>query len=91
METAAVAQVATAYRLPWVSIRAISDAAGDELVLDYKRLRVYLDDERPAWQQALGRWLYLATHPAAWWRVRRLRRGLAQASRQAAKVVDTMF
>jgi adenosylhomocysteine nucleosidase len=91
METAAVAQVAMAHRLPWVAVRAISDTAGDEFILDYRRLRVYLDDARPAWRHQMGRWFYLMTHPQAWHRARHLRRGLDLASGQAAKLVETML
>jgi hypothetical protein len=91
METAAVAQVAVAHRLPWIAVRAISDTADDDLALDYGRLRLYLDDERPAWRCRAGRWTYLATHPGAWRRLRRLSRGLALASEQAARLVEAML
>jgi 5'-methylthioadenosine/S-adenosylhomocysteine nucleosidase len=91
METAAVAQVAVAHKLPWVAVRAISDAASDELMLDYRRLRFYLDDGRPAWRCRADRWSYLLTHPAAWRRFRHLRRGLARATEQASRLVEAML
>jgi adenosylhomocysteine nucleosidase len=91
METAAVAQVAVAHRLPWVAVRAISDTADDDFTLDYSRLRLYLDDERPAWRCRAVRWTYLATHPGAWRRLHRLSRGLALASEQAARLVEAML
>jgi adenosylhomocysteine nucleosidase len=91
METAAVAQVATAHRLPWVAVRAISDTADDDFTLDYSRLRLYLDDQRPVWRGRAGRWTYLVTHPGAWRRLRRLSRGLALASEQAARLVEAML
>lgn len=91
METAAVAQAAVAHRLPWVAVRAISDTADDDLALDYGRLRLYLDDERPAWRCRTGRWTYLVTHPGAWRRLRRLSRGLALASERAARLVEAML
>ena len=91
METAAVAQVASAHRLPWVAVRAISDTASDDLVLDYGRLQFYLDDDRAAWRQRVERWAYLLTHPTTCRRLRRLRRGLAQASGQASRAVALML
>jgi len=91
METAAVAQVATAHRLPWLAIRGISDAAGDDLILDYERLRVYLDGERPLWRYWAGRWFYLLAHPRAFGRLRRLLGGLALASERASQVLVAMF
>ena len=91
METAAVAQVAVAHELPWVAVRAISDAASDELILDPGRLRFYLDDGRPAWRFQAGRWAYLLSHPVAWRRLRQLRRGLARASEQASRLVADML
>lgn len=91
METAAVAQVAVAHGLPWVAVRAISDAASDELILDYRRLRFYLDDSRPVWRRQADRWSYLLTHLAAWRRLRHLRRGLARASDQASRLVEAML
>jgi adenosylhomocysteine nucleosidase len=90
METAAVAQVAVAHRLPWVAVRAISDTADDDFTLDYRRLRFHLDDERPMWWCRVGCWIYLATHPGAWRRLRRLSRGLALASEQAARLVEAI-
>jgi adenosylhomocysteine nucleosidase len=91
METAAVAQVAVAHELPWVAVRAISDAASDELILDHRRLRFYLDDRRPAWRCQAGRWSYLLSHPGAWRRLWQLRRGLARASEQASRLVEDML
>jgi adenosylhomocysteine nucleosidase len=91
METAAVAQVAMAHGLPWVAVRAISDMASDGLILDYDRLVIYLDDERPAWQSQAHRWFYLASHPAARRRLRRLRKGLAVASEQSSQLVEAML
>jgi adenosylhomocysteine nucleosidase len=91
METAAVAQVGTALRLPWLAVRAISDAADDDLAMDYDRLRVYLDEQRPAWQHSVRRWLYLLTHPVTWRQLGRLQKGLAQASGRAAQLVQTMI
>jgi adenosylhomocysteine nucleosidase len=91
METAAVAQVAVAHGLPWVAVRAISDAASDELILDYCRLYFYLDDRRPAWRCQADRWSYLLTRPAAWRRLWYLRRGLVRASEQASRVVEAML
>lgn len=91
METAAMAQVAVAYRLPWVAVRAISDMAGDELILDYTRIRIHLDDAEPAWRHLARRWRYLLSHPGAWRTLRRLRRGLASASGKAARVVEVMI
>ncbi len=91
METAAVAQVAVAHGLPWVAVRAISDAASDELILDYRRLYLYLDDRRPAWRCQADRWSYLLTRPAAWRRLWHLRRGLARASEQASRLVEAML
>jgi adenosylhomocysteine nucleosidase len=91
METAAVAQVAVAHGVPWVAVRGISDRAGDDLILDYHRLRIYLDDGRPPWRHFAGRWFYLLTHPRAFGRMRRLRRGLALASGRASRVVVAML
>lgn len=91
METAAVAQTAVAHRLPWVAVRAISDTAADELILDYGRLQVCLDEERPRWKQQVGRWVYLWAHPGAWRRLRHLHRGLALASVQASRLVEAML
>ena len=91
METAAVAQVAMAHELPWVAVRAISDAASDELILDYGRLRFYLDDRRPAWRCHVDRWSYLLSHPVSWRRLSQLRRGLARASEQASRLVEDML
>jgi len=91
MEMAAVAQVAVAHRLPWVGVRAISDAADDDLVLDFGRLRVYLDGDRPAWQYRLGRWFYLLTRPEICRKLRRLQRGLTLASERAAYLVEAML
>lgn len=91
METAAVAQVAVAHHLPWVAIRAVSDSASDGFVLDYSRLRIYLDDVRPAWQRHLERWWYLLTHRAERRRLRRLHKGLALASERAGQVVEAML
>jgi hypothetical protein len=91
METAAVAQVAVAHGLPWGAIRAISDTADDSLTLDYSRLNVYLDGDRPRWRYQVSRLFYLLVHPAAWRRLRRLRRGLAAAAEGAALVVETML
>ncbi len=91
METAAVAQVAVAHGLPWVAVRAISDQAGDEFILDYSRLRVYLDEGRPAWRYRAGRWIYLLSHPAALRRFRHLRKGLTAAAGCAARVVAAMI
>jgi adenosylhomocysteine nucleosidase len=91
METAAIAQVAVAHGLPWGAVRAVSDTASDEYILDYGRLRVYLDDGRPAWRQQLARLFYLASHPTARKRLSRLRQGLALASSQAADLVAAML
>jgi hypothetical protein len=86
-----VAQVAVAYQLPWVAVRAISDMASDDLILEYNRLRIYLDDGQLAWRQRAGRWFHLLTHPDAWRRLRGLRSGLAMASGLAAQLVGTML
>lgn len=83
METAA-------HGLPWVAVRAISDAASDDLVVDFSRLQLYLGDRHPAWRQQVGHYLYLLTHPAAMKRLGRLRRGLALASEQASRLVGEM-
>jgi adenosylhomocysteine nucleosidase len=91
MESAAVAQTATAHGLPWIAVRAISDAASDERVLDFGRLWPYLDEARPAWQQRASRWVYLFTHPAAWRRLRDFQRGLALASDRASRLVEAML
>jgi adenosylhomocysteine nucleosidase len=91
METAAVAQVAVAHRLPWVAVRAISDGAGDELILDYSRLRRYLDEDLPEWRHRLRSWWYLFAHPHALRQLRRLHKGLALASDQAACLVQAML
>lgn len=91
METAAVAHVAVAHRLPWVAVRAISDQAGDELALDYGRLLVYLDEGRPAWRYRARRWGYLLSHPAALRRLYHLRQGLTAAAGCAAQVVVAML
>jgi 5'-methylthioadenosine/S-adenosylhomocysteine nucleosidase len=91
MESAAVAQVASAYGLPWLAVRAISDTAGDDGCLDFGRLRIYLDSGLPAWRQRWRRWTYLLAHPGAWRRLRRLKQGLRQASRQASRVVEEML
>lgn len=88
MESAAVAQVAVAYRLPWIAVRAISDTASEDWSLDFDRLRTYLDGGRPTWW---SRWSYLLAHPGTWRRLRRLERGLGLASRQASRVVDDML
>jgi adenosylhomocysteine nucleosidase len=91
METAAVAQTATAHELPWVAVRAVSDTADDELILDFGRLQFYLDGGRPVWQQQASHWLYLLTHPTARRRLRLLRRGLALAAGQASQLVEGML
>jgi adenosylhomocysteine nucleosidase len=39
METAAVARLAEARRIPWCAIRAVSDTAAESLPLDFNRLR----------------------------------------------------
>jgi adenosylhomocysteine nucleosidase len=91
METAAVAQVAVAHRLPWVAVRVISDNADDELALDYGRLRISLGGDRPLWWQKVGRWWYLMSHPRAWGRLRRLHQGMARASVKASRLVETML
>lgn len=91
METAAMAQVAVAHRLPWVAVRAISDNADDDLCLDYSRLRWYLDEGRPVWRHRLDRWWYLLTHPGAQRRLRRLHKGLTLATGQAAQLVAAML
>lgn len=91
MESAAVAQVAVAYGLPWLAVRAISDTACDDWGLNYGRLRTYLDAGQPAWRQRGRQASYLLAHPVAWGRLRRLQRGLAQAARQASGVVEEML
>jgi 5'-methylthioadenosine/S-adenosylhomocysteine nucleosidase len=91
METAAVAQTAVAHSLPWLAVRGISDTASDELILDYGRLQVCLDEGRPRWRQQVGRWMYLLAHPGAWRRLRRLHSGLALASVQASRLVEAML
>lgn len=91
METAAVAQVAEAHQVPWLAIRAISDAATDDLAVDYGRLGFYLDDDRPRWRRGASRWVYMLTHPRALRRVLGLRKGLALASMRAAQLVVAML
>ncbi len=91
MESAAVAQVAVAYGLPWLAVRAISDTASEDWSLDFGRLRTYLDAGRPAWQQRWSQWSYLLAHPGAWRRFLRLERGLALAARRASLVVGEML
>jgi adenosylhomocysteine nucleosidase len=91
METAAVAQAAVAHGLPWVAVRAISDSATDDLIVDFGRLRLFLDENRPAWRQRASRWGYLFTHPAAGRRLRHLRQGLALASVRASRLVEAML
>lgn len=91
METAAVAQAAAAHGLPWVAVRAVSDRAGDDLVLDYSRLQFYLGDGRPTWRQQASRWFYLLAHPSARRRLHRLRQGLTLASEQASWLVQAML
>lgn len=91
METAAVAQTAMAHGLPWVAVRSVSDTADDDLVLDFGRLRFYLDSGRPVWQQKASRWSYLLTHPAARRRLRRLHGGLAQAAGKSSRLVEAML
>jgi len=91
MESAAVAQVAVAYGLPWLAVRAISDTASEEWNLDYGRLRTYLDAGQSARQQRWRQWRYLLARPGAWRRLHRLERGLGLASRQASCVVEEML
>lgn len=91
METAAVAQTAVAHRLPWVAVRAISDSAADDLTLDYACLWLYLDADRPAWRQRIGRWCYLLTHATARQSLRYLRQGLALAAVRASRLVEAML
>ena len=91
METAAVAQVAVSYGLPWVAIRAISDQADDSQAVDYRRLVLYLDSEVPIGRQRLARWFYLSLHPTSRGRLRNLQRGLTYASKRAALVAETMM
>jgi 5'-methylthioadenosine/S-adenosylhomocysteine nucleosidase len=91
MESAAVAHVAVAYRLPWLAVRAISDMAREEGRLDFGRLRTYLDAGQPAWQQRWRQMSYLLAHPTAWRRLRRLERGQELASRQASRLVGAML
>jgi len=88
MESAAVAQVAVAYQLPWLAVRAISDRASEDWSLDFARLQTCLDARRPSgWR----RWSYLLAHPGAWRRLWRFERGLRLAARQASRVVEEMF
>jgi adenosylhomocysteine nucleosidase len=91
MESAAVAQVAVAYGVPWLAVRAISDTASEEWSLDYGRLRTYLDTGQAAWRQRWRQRRYLLAHPGVWRRLRRLERGLGVASRQAGRVVEEML
>jgi adenosylhomocysteine nucleosidase len=91
METAAVAQVAAAYGLPWVAVRSVSDDAGEELTLDYSRLGACLDDSRPAWRRWMGRWSYLVSRPQVLRRLHRLQLGLDVAARRSAQVVEVML
>lgn len=88
---AVVAQVAASRGLPWVSMRAISGTAAEDLILDYGRLQLYLGDDRPLWLQRTRRWCYLLVNPKAQRRLRRLSRGLALASGQASCLVEAMF
>jgi len=91
MESAAVAQVAVAYGLPWLAVRAISDTADEDWCLDFGRLRTYLDTGQAAWWQWWRRVSYLLAHPGAWQRLRRLKRGLGVASRRASLLVEEML
>jgi adenosylhomocysteine nucleosidase len=91
METAALAQVAVSHRVPWIAIRAISDQADDSLIVDYRRLGLYLDGAAPMWWQRLRRLLYLLLHPTDRGRVRDLQRCLTYASERAALVAETMM
>ncbi len=91
METAAVAQVAVAHGLPWVAVRAVSDDAGEDLILDLARLRPNLEGSRPAWRLQIVRWSYLLGHPRILRRLRRLRRGLDLAGCRSAQVVGVML
>ena len=91
METAAVAQVAVAHRLPWVAIRAVSDDAGEDLILDLARLRPNLEDGRPTWRLGIVRWSYLLGHPKILRRLLRLQRGLDLAGRRSAQAVHVML
>jgi adenosylhomocysteine nucleosidase len=91
METAAVAQVAAGHNLPWVAVRAISDAAGDEQIVDYDRLQRTVDDDVAEWRRQLARGWYLMSHPFARRRLRRLQQGISLAAMRAAHVVEAML
>ena len=91
METAALAQVATGHDLPWVAVRAISDAAGDEQIVEFGRLLRFVDDGLPDWRRQLGRVWYLMSHPVARRRVRHLRQGISVAAARATQVIEAML
>lgn len=80
METAAVAAEAVRLGLPWCALRAISDAADDDLPLDFNRC-VTANGDIP-----LARVLIeLARHPGALPGVIRLGRSTALAARRLAE------
>jgi len=60
METAAVAQAAMRYGVPWAAVRAVSDTATESLPLDFNRLRTPNGD-LPTSRVALA----AITHPSA--------------------------
>jgi hypothetical protein len=83
--------VATGHDLPWVAVRAISDAAGDEQIVEFDRLLRFVDDGLPDWRRQLGRAWYLMSHPVARRRVRHLRKGISVAAARATQVIEAML
>lgn len=91
METAAVAQVANGFDLPWVAVRTVSDNAGRDLTLDHTRVQASLDDQRPALLRRASLWAYLISHPRILRRLLKIDRGLDLAARRSAEVVRVML
>ena len=89
MESGAVAQVAQTNGVPWLLIRGISDGADENEGIDLSRLVSYAEDGATlrGWMRRQARRAgYLARHPDAPARMRRLVQGIQAAAGRAAEV-----